>query len=122
MSEALPYTAQVVDEIAVVRSAQTDAINHAPAQIFMNTRFDAIRASERRRVGDLRAWQRVAGFAGVRRNMSSAGGLSGGSSNFGCGFLPTIYQGVAFRKSGDPISRRIRAASRRKCSANRWTP
>src|SRR5262245_65772525 len=35
--------------------------------------------------------------------MSSAGGLSGGSSNFGCGFLPTIYQGVAFRKSGDPI-------------------
>src|SRR5262245_3256392 len=37
VSEALPYTAQVVDEIAVVRSAQTDAINHAPAQIFMNT-------------------------------------------------------------------------------------
>ena len=37
VSEALPYTSQVVDEIAVVRSAQTDAINHAPAQIFMNT-------------------------------------------------------------------------------------
>src|SRR5262252_7223482 len=37
VSEALPYTSQVIDEIAVVRSAQTDAINHAPAQIFMNT-------------------------------------------------------------------------------------
>ena len=37
VSEALPYTSQVVDEIAVVRSAMTDAINHAPAQIFMTT-------------------------------------------------------------------------------------
>jgi uncharacterized protein (DUF1501 family) len=35
--------------------------------------------------------------------MSSAGGLSGGSSNFGCGFLPTVYQGVTFRRTGDPI-------------------
>ena len=35
--------------------------------------------------------------------MSSAGGVERRQSNFGCGFLPTIYQGVAFRKSGDPI-------------------
>jgi hypothetical protein len=30
-------------------------------------------------------------------------GTSGGSSNWGCGFLPTVYQGVPFRRSGDPI-------------------
>jgi uncharacterized protein (DUF1501 family) len=35
--------------------------------------------------------------------LSSAGGTSGGSSNWGCGFLPTVYQGVPFRRSGDPI-------------------
>jgi hypothetical protein len=35
--------------------------------------------------------------------LSSANGTSGGASNWGCGFLPTVYQGVAFRRSGDPI-------------------
>ena len=102
VSEALPYTSQVVDEIAVVRSAQTDAINHAPAQIFMNT------GSVQYGRPSIGAWVTY-GLGSESRDlpafvvMSSAGGLSGGSSNFGCGFLPTIYQGVAFRKSGDPI-------------------
>jgi hypothetical protein len=35
--------------------------------------------------------------------LSSAGGTSGGSGNWGAGFLPTVYQGVPFRRSGDPI-------------------
>ena len=35
--------------------------------------------------------------------LSSAGGTSGGAANWGCGFLPTIYQGVPFRRTGDPI-------------------
>jgi hypothetical protein len=35
--------------------------------------------------------------------MNSAGGLSGGASLYGSGFLPTVYQGVPFRKSGDPV-------------------
>jgi len=102
VSEALPYTAKIVDEIAVVRSAQTDAINHAPAQIFMNT------GSTQYGRPSVGAWVTY-GLGSESQDlpafvvMSSAGGLSGGSSNFGCGFLPTIYQGVAFRKSGDPI-------------------
>src|SRR6185436_11768385 len=37
LSELLPYTAKIVDDIAIVKSMQTDAFNHAPAQIFMNT-------------------------------------------------------------------------------------
>src|SRR5262245_32023367 len=102
VSEALPYTSQIVDEIAVVRSAQTDAINHAPAQIFMNT------GSTQYGRPSVGAWVTY-GLGSESHDlpafvvMSSAGGLSGGSSNFGCGFLPTIYQGVAFRRTGDPI-------------------
>ncbi|HEX2490385.1 MAG TPA: DUF1501 domain-containing protein, partial [Blastocatellia bacterium] len=83
VSEALPYTSKIVDEIAVVRSAMTDAINHAPAQIFMNT------GSVQYGRPSIGAWvtygpgsesQDLPAFV----VMSSAGGLSGGSSNFGC--------------------------------------
>src|SRR5204862_699504 len=35
--------------------------------------------------------------------LNSAGGLSGGTALYGSGFLPTVYQGVPFRKSGDPV-------------------
>src|SRR5262249_53746732 len=34
---------------------------------------------------------------------SAKKGTSGGSSNWGCGFLPTVYQGVPFRSQGDPV-------------------
>ena len=37
LSELLPHLAKIVDDIAIVKSMQTDAFNHAPAQIFMNT-------------------------------------------------------------------------------------
>jgi uncharacterized protein (DUF1501 family) len=102
LSEALPYLSEVADDIAIVRSMMTDAINHAPAQIFMNT--GSIQFGR----PSFGAWVTY-GLGAESKDlpafvvMSSAGGLSGGSSNFGCGFLPTVYQGVTFRKSGDPI-------------------
>ena len=37
VSECLPYTATVVDDLAIVRSIQTNVFNHAPAKLFMNT-------------------------------------------------------------------------------------
>src|SRR3990170_1706789 len=37
LSELLPYTAKIADEIAIVKSMVTDAFNHAPGQIMMNT-------------------------------------------------------------------------------------
>ena len=37
LSELLPHTAKIVDDIAIVKSMETDAFNHAPAQILMNT-------------------------------------------------------------------------------------
>jgi hypothetical protein len=102
LSEALPYLAEVVDEIAIVRSMVTDAINHAPGQIFMNT------GSQQFGRPSLGAWTTY-GLGSETKDLpafvvlSSAGGTSGGASNWGCGFLPTVYQGVPFRRTGDPI-------------------
>jgi hypothetical protein len=102
VSELFPELAKVVDDIAIVKSMTTDAINHAPAQIFMNT------GSQQFGRPSLGAWTTY-GLGSASEDlpgfvvMSSAGGLSGGAGNYGCGFLPTTYSGVPFRKSGDPI-------------------
>ncbi|HJZ69602.1 MAG TPA: DUF1501 domain-containing protein [Blastocatellia bacterium] len=102
LSESLPYLAEVVDEIAIIRSMVTDAINHAPGQIFMNT------GSQQFGRPSLGAWTTY-GLGSETQDLpafvvlSSAGGTSGGASNWGCGFLPTVYQGVPFRRTGDPI-------------------
>lgn len=102
VSDAMPHLSGVVDELAFIRSMTTDAFNHAPGQIFMNTGSQLF---GRPSIG---AWvmyglgsesQDLPGFV----VLSSAGGLSGGSGNFGCGFLPTVFQGVPFRRSGDPV-------------------
>lgn len=102
LSEALPHLAGVVDDITIVKSMVTDAINHAPAQVFMNT------GSVQFGRPSIGAWvmyalgsetQALPGFV----VLTSAGGTSGGAANWGCGFLPTVYQGVPFRRSGDPI-------------------
>jgi len=102
ISEAMPHLAQVADEIAIIRSMVTDAINHAPGQIFMNT------GSVQFGRPSMGAWvtyglgcqtQELPAFV----VLTSAGGTSGGASNWGCGFLPSIYQGVPFRRTGDPI-------------------
>jgi len=102
VSEALPHLSKVVDEIAIIRSVVTDAINHAPGQIFMNT------GSQQFGRPSMGAWVTY-GLGSESRDLpafvvlTSAGGLSGGASNWGCGFLPTIYQGIPFRRTGDPI-------------------
>src|SRR6476620_6147705 len=102
LSELLPHLAEVVDDIAIVKSMTTDAFNHAPAQIFMNTgatQFGRPSMGSWVTYGLGSESQSLPGFV----VLSSAGGTSGGASNWGCGFLPTVYQGVPFRRSGDPI-------------------
>jgi len=103
LSEILPYMAGVVDDIAIVKSMHTDAFNHAPAQIMMHT---GAQQFGRPSIG---AWtlyglgsesQDLPGFVVFS---SGAKGPSGGSSNWGSGFLPTVYNGVLFRSQGDPI-------------------
>ncbi len=102
LSEALPQLSGVVDEIAIIRGMVTDAINHAPGQIFMNT------GSVQFGRPSIGAWVTY-GLGSESRDLpafvvlSSAGGTSGGAGNWGCGFLPTVYQGVPFRRAGDAI-------------------
>ena len=102
LSELLPYTAQVADDICIVKSMHTDAVNHAPGQILMNT------GSQQFGRPSLGAWT-VYGLGSESEVLpgyvvlSSAKGTSGGASNWGCGFLPTMYAGVPFRATGDPV-------------------
>ena len=103
LSELLPHLATVADDIAIVRSLVTDAFNHAPGQIMMNT------GSQQFGRPSIGAWTTY-GLGSEARDLpgfvvlnSAKKGTSGGSSNWGCGFLPTVYQGVPFRSQGDPV-------------------
>ncbi|HXT40827.1 MAG TPA: DUF1501 domain-containing protein [Candidatus Angelobacter sp.] len=102
LSEALSHLAEVVDDIAIVKSMTTDAFNHAPGQVLMQTGSPLFGRPS------MGAWT-LYGLGSESQNLpgfvvlNSAGGLSGGTALYGSGFLPTIYQGVPFRKSGDPV-------------------
>jgi hypothetical protein len=102
LSELLPHTAGIADDICLIRSLQTDAVNHAPGQILMNT------GSEQFGRPSFGAWtlyglgsecEDLPGFV----VLTSAKGTSGGASNYGSGFLPTVYGGVPFRSAGEPV-------------------
>jgi hypothetical protein len=101
-SELLPHTAGLADDLCLIRSMQTDAVNHAPAQIFMNT------GSQQFGRPSFGAWT-LYGLGSEGEDLpgyvvlTSAKGTSGGASNYGCGFLPTSYGGVPFRSGGDPV-------------------
>jgi hypothetical protein len=103
LSELLPYLAKVVDDIAIVKSMNTDAFNHAPGQILMNS------GSQQFGRPSMGAWVTY-GLGSESRDLpafvvfsSGSKGPSGGNSCWGSGFLPTVYQGVQFRSSGDPV-------------------
>ena len=102
LSELLPHTASVVDDLCLIRSMQTEAVNHAPAQIFMNT------GAQQFGRPSFGAWT-LYGLGSESQDLpgyvvlSSAKGTSGGASNYGCGFLATQYAGVPFRSTGDPV-------------------
>ncbi len=103
LSELLPHTAKVVDDIAIVKSMVTDAFNHAPGQILMNT------GSQQFGRPSMGAWV-VYGLGSESQDLpafvvfsSGKKGPSGGNACWGSGFLPTGYQGVTFRSGGDPV-------------------
>jgi hypothetical protein len=103
MSELLPHMAQVADDIAIVKSMVTDAFNHAPGQILMST------GNQQFGKPSLGAWT-LYGLGSESRDLpgfvvfsTGAKGPSGGNSNWGSGFLPSVYQGVQFRSTGDPV-------------------
>jgi hypothetical protein len=103
LSELLPHLAKVVDDVAIVKSMVTDAFNHAPAQIFMNT------GSQQFGRPCLGSWATY-GLGSESKDLpgfvvfsSGSKGPSGGQSNWGSGFLPSVYNGVLFRSAGDPV-------------------
>jgi hypothetical protein len=102
LSEVLPHTARMADEICLVRSMQTEAVNHAPAQIMMNS------GSQQFGRPSFGAWT-LYGLGSPSADLpgfvvlTSAKGTSGGASNYGSGFLPTLYGGTPFRSGGDPV-------------------
>ncbi len=103
ISDLLPNTAKIVDDIAIVKSMVTDAFNHAPGQLLMNT---GSMIFGRPSMG---AWT-VYGLGSESKDMpafvvfsTGSKGPSGGNSLWGSGFLPTVYQGVQFRNVGDPV-------------------
>jgi hypothetical protein len=102
LSEVLPHTAKIADQICLIRSMQTDAVNHAPAQIMMNT------GSQQFGRPSLGSWT-LYGLGSESADLpgfvvlTSAKGTSGGASNYGSGFLPTMYGGIPFRSAGDPM-------------------
>src|SRR5229473_2710826 len=103
LSELLPRLAEVADDIAIVKSMHTDAFNHAPGQIMMNT------GSQQFGRPSMGAWVTY-GLGSESSDLpayvvfsSGSKGTSGGASNWGSGFLPSLHQGVLFRSSGDPV-------------------
>jgi hypothetical protein len=103
LSELLPHLATVADDLCIVKSMTTDAFNHAPAQIFMNT------GAQQFGRPSLGAWT-LYGLGSASKDLpgfvvfsTGSKGPSGGNSNWGSGFLPTVYQGVQFRTGGDPV-------------------
>ncbi len=104
VSELLPHTAQVVDELCIIKSMQTDAINHDPAVTFFQT---GSQIAGRPSMG---AWATyglgsecddLPGF--VVLITRGTGGQPIYDRLWGSGFLPTRYQGVKFRSVGDPV-------------------
>jgi hypothetical protein len=103
VSECLPYTAGIVDDITMVHTVATDVFNHAPAKLFANT------GSAQGGRPSMGAWvtygigsecNDLPGFVVLQ---SGPRGPRGGAVNWSSGFLPTAFQGVPFRGTGDPI-------------------
>ena len=106
LSELLPHLGSVVDDICLVKSMTTDAINHDPAHMFMNT---GSQIAGRPSMG---AWityglgsesEDLPGFVVL---MSTGKGRSPqpiAARQWSSGFLPSKHQGVQLRSLGDPV-------------------
>ena len=106
VSELMPHTAKVVDDLCFIKSMYTEAINHDPAVTFFQTGFQL---AGRPSIGSWISY----GLGSENKDlpafvvMVSAGSALGdqplADRMWGSGFLPTRYQGVKFRSAGDPV-------------------
>jgi hypothetical protein len=107
LSELLPHHAKIVDDIAIVRTVNTDAINHDPAITFIQS------GSQQPGRPSMGAWVSY-GLGSENDNLpafvvliSQSSGLNVDQPLFsrlwGSGFLPSNYQGVKFRSGADAV-------------------
>ncbi|HIN95329.1 MAG TPA: DUF1501 domain-containing protein [Planctomycetes bacterium] len=107
VSELLPHTAKIVDDLAVIKTINTEAINHDPAITYIQT---GSQLPGRPSAG---AWLSY-GLGSMNENLpafvvlhSTVNGGFGGQALYarlwGSGFLSTRHQGVSLRSSGDPV-------------------
>lgn len=104
LSDRLPHTSKVVDDIAVVRSMYTEAINHGPGVTYIQT------GSQFPGRPSMGAWLNY-GLGSENENLpgfivmvtKNKGGQPLVSRLWGSGFLPSKHQGVRFRSGKDPI-------------------
>src|SRR5438552_982953 len=103
LSELLPHTSKIVDDIALIRSMYTEPINHDPAVTFFAT------GNQQPGRPTMGAWVSY-GLGSENQNLpafivllSGSGGQPLQARYWGNGFLPGNYQGVPFRSGGDPI-------------------
>src|SRR5689334_2457679 len=106
VSELLPHTAKVADQLTFVKSMHTEAINHDPAVTFLQT---GSQIAGRPSIG---AWlsygigsetEDLPAFVVMISPGSGTGGQPLYDRLWGSGFLPSRYQGVKFRSVGDPV-------------------
>lgn len=107
LSEVLPHTGSIADDIAIIRSVNTEAINHDPAITFINT------GTQQLGKPSMGSWLSY-GLGSESRDLpayivliSQGTGLAGGQPLFSrlwsSGFLPSSHQGVRFRSGNDPV-------------------
>ena len=107
LSELLPHIGSVVDDICIVKSMTTDAINHDPAHMFMNT---GSQIAGRPSMG---AWityglgsesENLPGFVVLTSTGKGRAPQPIAARQWSSGFLPSKYQGVQLRATGDAVS------------------
>ena len=107
LSELLPHHAKIVDDISIIKTIHTDAINHDPAITFIQT------GSQQPGRPSMGAWlsyglgsetQDLPAYVVlVSQKVSKNNAQPLFSRLWGSGFLPSRYQGIKFRSSGDPV-------------------
>ncbi len=107
LSELLPHTARVADELCFIKTMHTEAINHDPAITFFQT---GAQLAGRPSIGSWLSY----GLGSENRDLPAfVALLSNGTGNpndqplydrlWSSGFLPTTHQGIKFRPGGDPV-------------------
>ncbi len=103
VSDLLPHTASMVDELTIVTTCKTDLFNHAPAKLYMNAGSGLFGRPSMGSWITYGLGSECSDLPGFVVLQSGPRGPRGGAVLWGSGVLPTTYQGVPLRNTGDPI-------------------